>query len=59
MQLIITLITTHISVLNARFLLVELEADGERQIERGGLNLRRPQGISGVMKTPSKFKYYC
>ena len=46
----------HVLVLNARFLLVELEADGTRQIEGGGLNWRRSHGRSDLFKPDGKFK---
>ena len=58
MQLISALITTYALVLNARFLLVELDEDSVGQLDGGGFNLRWPQGRSDIMRAPSKFKYY-
>ena len=44
----------HMSVLDARFLLVDLEADGGKQIEGRGLNLM----TSGGRSLPSPKKGY-
>ncbi len=55
MKVIIALIMLYMSVLNARFLLVELEVDGARQIEGRGLNWMRSSGRSSSKKG-GKFK---
>ena len=46
MKVIIVLIMLHMSVLNARFLLVDLEADDGKQIDGQGLNLMAAGGRS-------------
>ena len=59
MQLGIILIMLHVLVLNARYLLVELEGDNQGRIEGKGLNWRSIQGRNDVPnKQPTNSRGY-